>query len=117
MMRIKIEKELYSRKVLLKTCYKFTDDYYVHLSSDIDNYYIEIESKDEENDDDIEKEIHNELIEQAMRELVFEETKNIREILFARAMASSMIYDSDDEKIDTDVYDDSAMKDWFDRNE
>ncbi len=117
MIRIRIEKELYSRKVLLKTCYKFTDNYYVHLSSDIDNYYIEIEPKEEDDGTDIEKEIDNELIEQAMRELVFDETKNIREILFARAMASSMIYDSDDEKIDTDVYDDSAMKDWFDQNE
>lgn len=110
---IKISKELYSRKVLLKTCYKFTDDYYIHLTSDKQDYLIDITPKFC-NDVDIKGIIGNELIEQANRELVFNETHNIREILFARAMASSVIYTDDDvEEIDTDVNDDSAMKDWF----
>ncbi len=113
-MQIRISKELYSRNVLLKTCYKFTDDYYIHLTSDEREYIINISSKDNE-DIDIKGAICNELIEQANRELVFKETHSIREILFARAMASSVIYSDDSsEEINTDVKDDSAMKDWFD---
>ena len=112
-MQIKISKEIYSRNVLLKTCYKLTDDYYIHLTSDENDYYIDIISKND-NDADIKSIIGNELIEQANRELVFKETHNIREILFARAMASSVIYTDDATKeVDTNVNDDSAMKDWF----
>ena len=41
-MKISISKELYSRNTLLKTCYKFTDDFYIHLSSNRDRYEIDI---------------------------------------------------------------------------
>lgn len=110
---IRISKELYSRNVLLKTCYKFTDDYYIHLTSDENDYLIDIVSKNV-NNVDIKGAVGNELIEQATRELVFKETHDIRKILFARAMASSVIYTNDaTDEIDTDVNDDSAMKDWF----
>lgn len=112
-MVIRISKELYSRTVLLKTCYKFTEDYYIHLTSDERDFLIDITSK-KRGDNDVKGIIGNELIEQANRELVFKETHSIREILFARAMASSVIYTNDaTDEIDTDVNDDSAMKDWF----
>ena len=42
-----------------------------------------------------------------------EQTQNLRQILFARAMASTVIYDEEIADIDTDVSDKSAMKDWF----
>jgi len=117
-MKISISKELYSRNTLLKTCYKFTDDYYIHLSSNRDRYEIDIKLKDGDEDPELSDRFENELIEQVNREIVINETRNIREILFARAMASSVIYKEDGEgEINTDVNDYTAMKDWFDENE
>ena len=60
-------------------------------------------------------EFKNELIEFANREIVFEQTKNIRELLFARSMASSVIYDDEIQTdINLNVDDNSSMRDWFD---
>ena len=35
-----IKKDIYDKKVLLKTCYKFTDEYYIHLDSNKDEFVI-----------------------------------------------------------------------------
>ena len=65
-------------------------------------------------DTSIEGEFKNELIEFANREIVFEQTKNIRELLFARSMASSVIYDDEIQTdINLNVDDNSSMRDWF----
>ena len=108
-----ISKELYSKEVVLKTCYKYTDDYYVHLDLDVTRYIINITGKDG-CDTSIENDFKNSLIEFANREIVFKQTKNIRELLFARSMASSIIYEnSSNDEIPLNVDDNSAMKDWF----
>ena len=109
-----IKKCIYDKKTLLKTCYKFTDEYYIHLNCNNDEYIISIQKKEGKTDTSIEDEFNNELIEFANREIVFEQTKNIRELLFARSMASSVIYDDEIEtNIDLSVDDNSSMKDWF----
>lgn len=113
-MLFSIKKDIYDKKIILKTCYKFTDDYYIHLDSNNDVFVISIQKKEGETDASIESEFKNELIEFANREMVFEQTKNIREILFARSMASSVIYDDEVEtNINLNVDDDNSMKDWF----
>jgi hypothetical protein len=53
------------------------------------------------------------MIEEVNREIVIEQTKNIRQILFARSMASTVVYDDEIADLDTNVEDKSAMKDWF----
>lgn len=72
-----IKKDIYDKKVLLKTCYKFTDEYYIHLDSNKDEFVISIQKKDGKADTSIEGEFKNELIEFTNREIVFEQTKNI----------------------------------------
>ena len=110
-----IKKDIYDKKVLLKTCYKFTDEYYIHLDSNKDEFVISIQKKDGKADTSIEGEFKNELIEFANREIVFEQTKNIRELLFARSMASSVIYDDEIQTdINLNVDDNSSMRDWID---
>ena len=69
-----IKKDIYDKKVLLKTCYKFTDEYYIHLDSNKDEFVISIQKKDGKADTSIEGEFKNELIEFANREIVFEQT-------------------------------------------
>lgn len=112
-MQIRYKKELYTRSVLFKTCYKFTDVAYIHLDADDDNFIVEISPKNSNDTIDYALEFANQIIEEVNRELVAEQTKNIRQILFARSMASTVIYDDDIADIDTEVEDKSAMKDWF----
>ena len=112
-MLIKISKELYSKEIIFKTCYKFTDTAYIHLSTDDDDYIVDITSKEETDTTDYHKEFANQLIEEVNRQIVYEETKNIRQILFARSLASTVIYDEEKIDIDTEVSDKTAMKDWF----
>ena len=52
-------------------------------------------------------------MDQMNREIVFSQTKNIREILMARAFASTVVYDeSIVEEFEND--DSEMLKDWFD---
>ena len=112
-MQIRYKKELYSKNVLFKTCYKFTDVAYVHLDTDNDDYIVSISAKSADDTTDYSLEFANQIIEEVNRELVTEQTKNIRQILFARSMASTVIYDEETGSINTDVDDKTAMKDWF----
>lgn len=104
---------LYSRSALIKASYRFTDRVYIHLDADDDYYYVTMENKNIDYKVDHEKEFMNELLEQVNRELVIEQTKDIREILYARAMASTVIYEDALESIEAEIEDDTAMKDWF----
>ena len=112
-MIVKYKKELYSANVLFRACYKFTDSAYVHLDTDEENYIVSVSSKTQDDAVDYAKEFSNQMIEEANREIVIEQTKNIRQILFARSMASTVVYDDEIADLDTDVEDKSAMKDWF----
>ena len=46
-MRIRYKKELYSRNILFRTCYAFTDQAYIHLDADADSYIVTISPKEE----------------------------------------------------------------------
>lgn len=112
-MHIRYKKELYTRNVLFKTCYKFTDNAYIHLDADNYDFIVSITPKDDKDITDYGFEFSNQMIEETNREIVVEQTKNIRQILFARSMASTVVYDEGIAEIETDVDDKSAMKDWF----
>ena len=112
-MDIRYKKELYSKSVLFHTCYRFTEHTYIHLDVDETDYIVSIQAKETDDKKDYVALFSNQIIEEASREDIMEKTKNIRQILFARAMASSVIFeDKDEENLYAD--DKSAMKDWFD---
>ncbi len=110
---IKFSCHFYSKTALIKAAYRFTDYVYIHLDTDGEYYYVTMENKECSDQRNYEKEFMNQLLEQVNRELVIQQTKDIREILYARAMASTVIYDDTCESVDTED-DDVAMKDWFD---
>lgn len=112
-MQIRYKKELYTRSVLFRACYKFTNVAYIHLDADADDYIVSIYPKDNNDTIDYSLEFANQMIEEVNRELITVQTKNIRQILFARSMASTVVYDDDIANIETDVEDKSAMRDWF----
>ena len=114
----KYRKELYSKTVLIKSAYNFIDSAYIHLDADDKYYYVTFEPKEGEKIID-EKQFVNEMLAQSVRHEVYTQTKNIRELMMARAMASSVIMT--DEKIEEDLDDDFSeeeiLKDWFKSND
>lgn len=116
---MKFRKELYSKTALIKAAYNFTDIAYLHLDADDLYYYVNVEFKDSKNAL-TEQDFVNEMLTQSVRHEVYQQTKNIRELLLARAMATSVIVDEnliDDEKFEDVFTEEEILKDWFAANE
>lgn len=114
----KYSKELYEKEVLLKAAYAFTDTMYIHIDVDADNYLVELVSKQEEESDELYKKFENELIMQEVRVVVASKTKNIREMIVARALSSTIINTNNESDIKTsDEYEDEILSDWFNKYE
>ena len=119
-MKLTINKSLHSRYALLKAAYHFTDEFYILLDQDETSYYIDISSKEGDLPDDIEGIFSNELLAQSTREAILEKTSSLRELILARAFASTIIDDkTTNEVTDNDSNDDngeidkSLFKDWY----
>ena len=122
MKQLKYNKELYSKVALIKAAYNFTDRAYVHLDADQDYYYVTISAKTE-NLEPSNDEFENEMLAQSARHEIYLQTKNIRELMLARAVATSVVAPKEDGEVDidgvsdTDFFEDEILKDWFDANE
>ena len=90
-MIIRVNKELYSKEVLLKTAYSLTDKVYLHLEQDEKDWIVSWKPK--KSHDLNEGEFENELIAQALREKLISQTADIRKIILARAFASTVLDD------------------------
>jgi His-Xaa-Ser system protein HxsD len=116
---MKFKKSLYSKTALLKAAYNFTDRAYVHLDADSEYFYVSLSPKERLCVD--ENEFVNEMLTQSVRHEVYLQTKNVRELLLARAMATSVVdegIESDSEPMDGELFsEDSVLKDWFLENE
>ena len=113
-MALKFSKEIYPKYVLLKSAYNFTDKAYIHIDSD-EKYYIVVINVKEEAEAFDARDFENEMLTQAARFAVSKRTKNIRELITARAMASTLVGEKiDDETEDEENTDiDGVLKDWF----
>lgn len=112
----KLSKELYSNEVLLKASHFFTDKYYITLDADDKYYYITFEPIDGKMEKDILKQFTNEVITQATRYKIMQETKSIRELILGRALASTIIDDSDSGFIDDEnINADDILISWFEK--
>jgi len=120
MKTLKFNRELYSKTALLKAAYNYTDRAYLHLDADEMYYYVTIEPKTEQADIR-EQDFMNEMLAQSVRHVVYCGTKNIRELLFARAMGTSVITrDEPDKQLETDemeFQESDILKDWFSADE
>ena len=119
MIEFRFNKGLYPKIALLKAAYNFTDRAYIHLDQD-DNYYaVFIEAKPET--DDLNEDLFkNEMLTQSLRHEVYLQTKNIRELLMARAMATTVVADTtinDDNLMNENFTEDEILKDWFADND
>lgn len=70
-------KAFYSKEVILKAAYAFTDRLYIHLDADETHYKVQLISKSEKdkNEEELYAEFENELIAQETRRMIAEQTK------------------------------------------
>lgn len=120
-MILKLNRELYPKEALLKAAYHFIDKCYIHVDVSETEYSIELISKKGTTEEIESKEFENEILAQTVRYQVYSQTHTIREILMARAMAST-ITGSSTELTNADIPEqvdnlDSILMDWFDRND
>ena len=84
-----LDHSLYAKKTLFKTCYKFTDRVFVYIKNENNAYKIFLTIKNDTVDiTRLTEEFTNELLDQELRELVLEDTKNIRDTIVTRALLS-----------------------------
>lgn len=116
-MVFKFNKEFYSKEAVMKAAYTYIDNYYIHLDMERQYYEISLEPKTENIDNVFEKDFENELLIQQMRNDIWEKTSSLRKMIYARALASTIIEISDEENEwnngeENDA--ESILKDWFD---
>ena len=112
-------KELFDKSAVLKAAYNFTDKAYIHL--DVDNQYYVVEIKGKNDISNItEDEFENEVLAQMVRLDIQKRTRNVRELLLARALSSTLIEDEmieeECEKNDEIMIND-ILQDWFEKYE
>lgn len=115
---MKYSKEIYDKDVLMKAAYVFSDRIYIHIDADDGHYLVEFNPKNHNDLCDYYKEFENELLAQQIRKIVSNKTKNIRELIAARALSSTIVElkeNSEEEK--SDFSSESILKDWFEENE
>jgi His-Xaa-Ser system protein HxsD len=119
--QMKFNKELYSKTALIKAAYNYTEVAFLHLDADEYYYYVAFEIK-EGYEDIKELDFLNEMLAQSVRHEIYVQTKSIRELLLARAMATSVVLDDGDvaDKYEGNCYEfseDEILKDWFEHND
>lgn len=99
---------------MLKAAYNFSDNSYIHLDADEEYYYVYISPKTDKQLL-LQKDFINEMLAQSIRHEVYRQTKNIRELMLARAMASSVMVKNDYEMLEEQELfsEDEILKDWF----
>ena len=114
-MEYRLDKGIYEKTVMLKTAKAFTDRAYIHLSQTPSSWVISLTPKDGIilRDGDFE----NELVTQQLRYDLIQSITELRTILIARAMASTIVdeNDSDMNKKEEPVVadEDDILKEWY----
>ncbi|MBR4314521.1 MAG: His-Xaa-Ser system protein HxsD [Lachnospiraceae bacterium] len=116
---IKLSKNIYNKEPILKAAYIFSDVFYVYVDENNTDYLIKLEFKNvknEKNEHFSDKEFINEVIVQSVRYNIMQQTKNIRELILGRALASTMVNDSTKYENDSaDIEINDILVDWFDK--
>lgn len=117
---ISFSKEIYPKIALIKSAYTFTDRAYIHLDADDRYYLVSITTKDGY-DEITENDFVNEMLCQCVRHEVYQQTKTVRELLTARAMASTVIEQpgtqSDDIPPTLNADEQQILTDWFESHD
>lgn len=111
---MKYSKEIYDKDVIIKAAYCFSDRAYLHLDAEENYYVVTIHSKQENDFCDYENEFENELLAQQARKMIAIKTKNIRELIAARALSSTIVELENELNEEESTYNSTdILKDWF----
>lgn len=84
---LKLEDKIYPIDISMRAAYNYIDRAYIFFKEKKDGFYIvEFEKKDNFNINEIVKNFKNDLLHEKVREKIAEKSKNIREIILARAL-------------------------------
>jgi His-Xaa-Ser system protein HxsD len=113
MLVLEIPKDLYNKTVVLKAAYLFTDRAYIYIQQSDENYIINFKLKpgvDAITGD----EFKNELLSQAVRFELYEQTKDVRKLIAMRALATTIVGEAKEVIEPPKPYtEDEILKDWF----
>ena len=117
-MKLLFNRKIYPKTAVIKAAYMFTDRAYVHLDADETSYIAEVIMKpDFENVSELEFE--NEVLNQTARYEIGKKTRNIREMMVARAVASTVLIKNDAENdpyLEDEITDtEDILTDWFEK--
>lgn len=119
MQKYSFKKELYPKIALIKAAYSFTDRAYIHLDADEEYYSVTIETKHGAGEID-RKQFLNEMLTQSVRHMIYEQTRNIRELMLARAMATTVVAETElgeePDSSDNNIIEESLLRNWFEEN-
>lgn len=112
--RIKLNFDIYPLEISMKASYNYIEQVYIFFEKDSEKTYeIEFESKNKKVDlNKIISEFKNELLHEKIRKNISNETKNIREILLARALYGFALENNEVDKknFDLNLKDDNIEK-------
>lgn len=117
-MQLSFKKTIYSIEIILKAAYVFTDRAYIYLDENEDSYIVDLEGKKDFDLKNIQGEFKNELLAQILRKTIAEKTLGVRELIYQRAMSSSMLISESENSPPKDVEEvdyelDEILVDWF----
>lgn len=114
-MKLKYNNSIYPKVVVIKAAYHFTNVAYVHLDCEENYYTVDLAPK--KNCIVEEQDFENEILAQLARYEIFKQTKEIREITLARALASSVVEDfhEEDDCMGKNIPAENILRNWFDR--
>lgn len=116
-MTFKFNKEIYPQMAIEKASYFFVDDYFVMIDSDDKYFLVELKPKNGTVKEKPVEDFQNEVLAQVNRYKISKETKNIRELIVGRALASTMIDKRDEGYVDDESLNaDDILVNWFDKN-
>ena len=114
-----INKKIYSVENVVRALYVFTDNAYFYIDETEDEILIKIDRKKDAklSEDELKGEIKNELLAQIVRSYVRDNTMKVRNLVYQRAMASSLILDEapNNYRVEGDYNIDEILRDWFDK--
>lgn len=122
MITLRYKKNLYPLDIIKKAAFVFTEYAYILLDEEDDSYIVYLNPKEGEmNEEQTEGEFNNELLAQLVREIVSEKTRGLRELIYNRALSSSLILQDEhlfeSLEIESKSNISNVIKDWFDANE
>lgn len=84
-----LEKNIYNKKTVFRTCYKFTDVVYIYIKTTENSFIVYFtHKKDDTSLSDVVHQFTNELLDQELRQIILEDTQKIRDTIVTRALLS-----------------------------